>query len=333
MSHPTTQCIFNNQYQCLKALFQALFIALFLSFVYNILSNPQTRWKMKELTLLAPAKINLSIDVMGRLENGYHKVEMIMQSIDLCDSVTVEKIKSGIKIRCPQPYVPKDNRNIAWKAAELFFSVSPEKGGAFITLNKKIPVAAGLAGGSTNAAAVLKALNTLYGNYLDEAKLVELSRKLGADVAFCLAGGTQLATGIGDELTKLPDIAGMHLVLVKPSFPVSTPWVYKSLKLDQLGERPDTKGLIDAIKEQNIPYIAKNMRNVLESVTVKEYPELQRLMDRFMEYGALGTRMSGSGPTVFGIFSDEETANTAKEKFLKDYENVFYATSIKRGEV
>jgi 4-diphosphocytidyl-2-C-methyl-D-erythritol kinase len=313
-------------------LLQALFIALFVFFVYNILCNYATGWKMKESTLYTPAKINLSIDVTGRLENGYHQVEMIMQSIDLRDMITVEKAKSGISIHCTQPYVPNDQRNIAWKAAELFFSECPEKGGARISLKKNIPVAAGLAGGSTNAAGVLKALNRLYGNHMNESQLVSLSRKLGADVALCLSGGTQLAKGIGDELTVLPDLAGVHVVLVKPSFPVSTPWVYKNLKLDQLGDRPDTAGLIRAIERSDIKFIAENMRNVLESVTVREYPELQRLMDRFMDYGAMGSRMSGSGPTVFGIFEDEKSANKAKMKFSKDYENVFYAKTLSRGE-
>ncbi len=288
---------------------------------------------MKETTLLAPAKINLSIDVISRLPNGYHTVEMIMQSIDLCDTITVEKTKSGISIHCAQPYVPNDQRNIAWKAAEAFFSECPEKGGARITLKKNIPVAAGLAGGSTNAAGVLKALNTLYGNYISTQRLTEISKRLGADVAFCLTGGTQLAKGIGDELTILPDLAGVSVVLVKPPFPVPTPWVYKNLKLDQLGERPDTFGLIRAIEEFDVRTIARGMRNVLESVTVREYPELQRLMDRFMAYGALGSRMSGSGPTVFGIFDDEQQAAYATEQFLKDYQQVYHTRTISREGV
>ncbi len=288
---------------------------------------------MKETTLLTPAKINLSIDVISRLPNGYHTVEMIMQSIDLYDTITVEKTKSGISIHCAQPYVPNDQRNIVWKAAEAFFSECPEKGGARITLKKNIPVAAGLAGGSTNAAGVLKALNTLYGNYISTQRLTEISKRLGADVAFCLTGGTQLAKGIGDELTILPDLAGVNVVLVKPAFPVPTPWVYKNLKLDQLGERPDTFGLIRAIEEFDVRTIARGMKNVLESVTVREYPELQRLMDRFMAYGALGSRMSGSGPTVFGIFDDEQQAAYATEQFLKDNQQVYHTKTISREGV
>lgn len=287
---------------------------------------------MKEMTLLTPAKINLSIDVTDRLENGYHTVEMIMQSIDLCDTVTVQKRQSGISISCSERFVPKDQRNIAWKAAEVFFSECPEKGGAHITLKKQIPVAAGLAGGSTNAAGVLKALNALYGHHLTSTRLVQLSKRLGADVAFCLDGGTQLAKGIGDELTVLPDLIGIYVVLVKPTFPVSTPWVYKSLKLDDLGERPDTSGLINAIEAEDINYIARGMRNVLESVTVKEYPELKGIMDKLTEYGALGSRMSGSGPTVFGLFDDAKRASFAREQLSKEYQQVFMAETIGRGE-
>lgn len=288
---------------------------------------------MDELTLLMPGKINLSIDVTGKLENGYHTVEMIMQSIALYDRVTVQKKERGISISCSERYVPRDQRNIAWMAAEAFFSECREAGGAYITLKKQIPVAAGLAGGSTDAAGVLRALNLLYGKQLNATRLVQISRRLGADVAFCLEGGTQLAQGIGDELTVLPDMKGIHVVLVKPPFPVSTPWVYKNLKLDALGERPDTSGLINAIEAEDISFIARNMRNVLESVTVKEHPELTVIMEKLVKYGALGSRMSGSGPTVFGLFDDRERASFAKGQLSKEYQQVFIAETIGRGDV
>lgn len=288
---------------------------------------------MEEILVKTFAKINLSIDVKGRLDNGYHEVEMIMQSVGLFDTVTVEKTKSRISVRCAQPYVPNDRRNIAWKAAELFFSESRIKGGAGITIKKNIPVAAGLAGGSTNAVGVLKALNNLYGKPLDNNAIYSICQRLGADVPFFIAGGTQLAGGIGDKLSVLPDFDGVSIVLVKPPFPVSTPWVYKNLKLGNLGQRPDTKGLIRAIKEYDITFVANNMRNVLESVTVKEYPELQLIMERFRSLGALGTRMSGSGPTVFGIFTDEKQAEKAEEFFLSHYKEVYHVRTIRREEV
>lgn len=287
---------------------------------------------MNSVTLLTPAKINLSIDVLTRLENGYHQVEMIMQAVDLCDTVTIEKRKKGISISCQLPYVPKDSRNIAWKAAQAFFEICPEKGGAHIDIKKNIPVTAGLAGGSTNAAGVLKGLNMLYGSHLGKNELFRLSAKLGADVAFCLDGGTQLARGIGNELTVLPDFTGVDVVLVKPAFSVSTVWVYKNLDLDDLGKRPDTEHLLNAIAKHDINAVAGGMENVLESVTVKKYPEVKRIMERFLEYGALGSRMSGSGPTVFGIFENAESAERACEQFRKSYEQVFHVKTIGRGE-
>lgn len=287
---------------------------------------------MRGISLLTPAKINLSIDVTGRLPNGYHTLETIMQSINLCDIVTIEKRQSGISIHCEQPYVPNDRRNIAYKAAEAFFSRCPVKGGAYISIRKNIPVSSGMAGGSTNAAGVLKGLNQLYGNIVPSFRIMEMARRLGADVAFCINGGTQLARGIGDELTQLPDLAGVEVVLVKPPFPISTPWVYKHLNLEQLGERPDTSGLINAITEMDLHTIANKMRNVLESVSIKKYPELKKIMHRFMEYGALASRMSGSGPTIFGIFDSNSKAAFAKEQFLKDYRDVFHVKTIGRGE-
>jgi len=287
---------------------------------------------MKGITLYTPAKINLSLDVTRRLPDGYHTLETIMQSVSLYDIVTVEKRQSGIAVHCEHPYVPNDRRNIAYKAAEAFFSCCPEKGGAHISIRKNIPVSSGMAGGSTNAAGVLKGLNQLYGNVLSEARILELARSLGADVAFCVEGGTQLARGIGDILTQLPDLVNVEVVLVKPPFPISTPWVYKHLDLNRLGERPDTSGLINAITEMDLQGIASRMRNVLESVSVDKYPELREIMDRFLEYGALASRMSGSGPTIFGIFEESKKAEAAKEQFLKDYRDVFHVKTIGRGE-
>jgi len=287
---------------------------------------------MKGITLLSPAKINLSIDVLEKLPNGYHSVEMIMQSVNLCDIVTIEKRYSGITINCEQPYVPNDRRNIACKAAEAFFAYSPVRGGAHISIKKNIPVSAGLGGGSTDAAGVLKGLNQLYGNVLTRAQLMQIAVKIGADVPFCIDGGTQLARGIGDELTRLPDFENVDIVLVKPPFPISTAYVYKHLNLEEVEERPDTSGLINAIAGMDIRTVAEKMRNVLETVSVSKYPELGTIMERFMEYGALSARMSGSGPTIFGIFENSEKAVYAKEKFLKDYIDVFYVKTIGRGD-
>lgn len=288
---------------------------------------------MKEITISVPAKINLSIDVINRMENGYHNVEMVMQTIDLYDTITVEKAGKGISVSCDHLYVPNDRRNIAWKAAEQFFSECPYKEGARIKIHKKIPVSAGLGGGSADAAGVLKALNSLYGNCLGNLQLKKIASRLGADVAFFFSGGTQLAKGIGDELTMLPSLEGMDIVLVKPDFPVSTRWVYENLDLGQVKKRPDMSRIIGAIEAMDVRLLARSMENVLESVTVKRYPELKDIMDRLIEYGALGSRMSGSGPTVFGIFSDPASAEAAREKFLKDYSHVYHCKTIGRVDL
>lgn len=287
---------------------------------------------MKEITIETPAKINFSIDVTGKLPNGYHSLEMLMQSISLFDTVTVKKRNSGISIECDYLYVPNDSRNTAWKAAEAFFAESPEKGGAEIHIKKTIPVSSGLAGGSSDAAAVILALNKLYGGCLSHVKLVDIAKKAGADVPFCLQGGTALARGAGDELVYLPNFSGFHVVVVKPPFPVSTAWVFANLRMDKLGERPNTSALISAIQEMDVFTLAKGMRNVLESVTVSAFSEIGVIMRRFMELSALGSRMSGSGSAVFGLFEDQEKAENAANEFMKKYEHVFYVKTISRRE-
>ncbi len=285
---------------------------------------------MDEITLQAPAKINLSLDVTGKRQDGYHNLETIMQSISLYDSVTVQKRRSGLSIQCDSPHVPSDSGNIAWQAAKAFFAEYPEKGGARIVLKKKIPVSAGLAGGSADAAGVLKALNKLYEEPFSEVKLVDIARSIGADVPFCLKGGTALARGIGDELIPLPDFSGMRVVIVKPPFPVSTSWAYKNLDLNAPGERPDTLSLIAAIEEMDILTLARGMRNVLESVAVKAHSEIGGIIGKFLELGALGSRMSGSGPAVFGLFDDEKLAEKAFERFNGRYGDVFYTETVGR---
>jgi len=284
------------------------------------------------LTISVPAKINLSIDVKDRLASGYHSVEMIMQTIDLFDIITVERTQSDVSIQCDDPQLPCDHGNIALKAAELFFEKCPYKGGARISLKKNIPIAAGLGGGSSDAAGVLKALNRLYDNCLTDTELAEISGRLGADVAFFLSGGTQYAEGIGNELTQLPDFEGVHILLVNPGFPVSTKSVYTNLDINNMGERPDIPDIINAIKRRDINFVAENMRNVLESVTLKKYPELKTIMNKLIESGALGSLMSGSGPTVFGIYQSGDKAEAAKEEFLKQYANVYHTITIGRRE-
>jgi 4-diphosphocytidyl-2-C-methyl-D-erythritol kinase len=266
---------------------------------------------MKLVELKAGAKINLSLDVLSRRVDGYHEVKMIMQTLELHDDVIIEQIKEGIKVYCNSPWVPSNNQNIAYKAAELVMGLYGIKSGVSINIVKNIPVAAGLAGGSSNAAAVLKGLNEMFSLGIREQELMALGKQIGADVPYCIKGGTMLSEGIGEILTKLSQIPKTHIVLVKPKIGVSTAWVYKNLDLTKLKSRPETDLLIKAISEKDIQYIASNMKNVLESVTIPKYPIIDEIKKKMISSNALGSMMSGSGPTVFGIYKDEKAAQSA----------------------
>ncbi len=266
------------------------------------------------ISLKAHAKINLSLDVLSRRADGYHTLQMIMQTIQLHDTITIEKIPSGVEILCEAPYVPNNSSNIAYKAAEAMLLQYNIQAGVKIEVSKKIPVAAGLAGGSTDAAAVIKGMNTLFDLRIEQDELMRLGKTIGADVPYCIMGGTALAEGIGEVLTKLPAPGNIPLILVKPRIGVSTAWVYKSLDLKKVTERPDTKLLMSAIRAGDINTLALNMKNVLESVTSKRYSVIENIKRDLKRHGALGSMMSGSGPTVFGIFEDVEKADYAFNK-------------------
>ena len=266
---------------------------------------------MDSIILNARAKVNLSLDVIRKRQDGYHDLRMIMQTVELHDSVLVEAIERGIEVGCDNLYVPSGTKNIAFKAAELIINRYGIKKGVRIKIQKRIPVAAGLAGGSSDAAAVLKGMNRLFALGIDEAELMLLGKSIGADVPYCIKGGTMLAEGIGEVLTGLPPLNGINIVLVKPGIGVSTAWVYKNLNLEEITKRPDTQMLINAIKENRIDLLARNMVNVLETVTLKEYSVIEDIKKRLVELGALGSMMSGSGPTVFGIYPDAQSAEKA----------------------
>lgn len=272
---------------------------------------------MNCIELKAPAKINLSIDVLSKRPDGYHNVQMIMQSISLYDRVIIEEIKSGIEIKCNNPNIPCDEKNIAFKAAKIIMETHNISSGVKITLFKKVPHSAGLAGGSTDAAAVLKGINTIFELGLNNNALAEYGKNIGSDVPFCINGGTMLAEGIGEMLTKLEPLLETYIVLIKPKISVSTAWVYSNLNLSEITERPDTSFLINAIKEKNIESVAKNMKNVLESVTIKEYPIIAQIKQKLIDLGAAGSIMSGSGPSVFGVFLDRKQAEYAFETMMK----------------
>lgn len=269
-----------------------------------------------------PAKINLTLDVTGKLENGYHTLSMIMQSIDVCDELSFEKTADETILFSMNKELPDKipaEKNLVYKAAKLMKDTFKIDGGFKIHLTKNIPAAAGLAGGSSDCAATLIGINELCGLGLDIEKLCEIGVKLGADVPFCIRKGTMLAEGIGEILTPLTPLTGIPVLLIKPNISISTPYVYKHLKLNELDYHPDNKTVISYIKDKNIKKIAASLSNVLETVTIPENPIIAELKRYLTEIGAIGSLMSGSGPTTFGIFKNMETAKKAYEKAKADY--------------
>ena len=263
----------------------------------------------RELILRAHGKINLGLDVIRRLENGYHEVKMIMQSVELADIVTMRRLSEDkITVAADRAGLPCDESNLAWRAAALMKERYSLRGGVEIFLEKHIPVAAGMAGGSADCAAVLKGMNELFDL---SASLEEIGVKLGADVPYCLLGGCALSEGIGERLTQLAEPPACSLLLAKPDIDVSTRHVYESLRPDALKRHPDIDGMIRDIEKGDLNGLCGKMENVLENVTGAEYPiigEIERLM---LEEGALTALMSGSGPTVFGVFREEKVAGSA----------------------
>lgn len=269
------------------------------------------------------AKINLTLDVLSKRENGYHDISMIMQTVSLFDLIITDRTESGIEISTNLRYLPCNEKNIAYKAADAFFKESGINGGVKIRIHKNIPVSAGLAGGSGNCAAVLTAVNMLYGAPLSKDKLCAIGASLGADVPYCFDGSTQLAEGIGEILTPLPKMPDAYILLVKPSINVSTGTVYEQIDSAPVIDRPDTNAMINALRAQSVAGIADNLCNVMESVTEKMYPVIGGIKQKMILNGALGSVMSGSGPTVFGIFDDFEKAKASADSFALQFRDVF----------
>ena len=269
---------------------------------------------MKAIKLNAPAKINLLLDIIKLLPNGYHSLFMVMQSVDLCDEVEVTLRDDGkITLECSEKALPTDEKNIAYKAAVKFFEASNLNFGADIKLTKNIPFEAGLAGGSTDAAAVLKALNTLCKTKLTNEELCRIGVKLGADVPYCIMRGTVLAEGIGEILTPLPAMPKCAILIAKPNISVSTKMVYEALDAKEIERHPDIEGILDGLEKGDLARVASSMGNVLEAVTIERYPVIEEIKTAMKEEGALNAMMSGSGPTVFGIFEDKTKAREAQQ--------------------
>lgn len=269
---------------------------------------------MDEIRLKALAKINLGLDVTGCREDGYHLVRMIMQTIHLFDSVQMEKSKEpGIRLTTNIRFLPTDEHNIAYKAAKLLMDEFQLGEGISIDIKKCIPVSAGMAGGSTDAAAVLYGMNQMYDLKLSQRQLAKRALMLGADVPYCLMRGTALAEGIGEKLTRLPAVPRCPVVIAKPGISVSTKWVYDRLVLDEQTKHPNIDQLVTDIKQQDLVQLASHMGNILEDVTVREYPVITRIKEHLAAHGALNAMMSGSGPTVFALFQERSRAREAAD--------------------
>ena len=285
---------------------------------------------MDNITLKALAKINLGLDVVRRREDGYHEVRMIMQTIHLYDKLDIVKTKEpGIQITSNLSYVPTNENNLVYKAGKLLMDEFDIKEGVSVDLQKRIPVAAGMAGGSSDAAAMLYGMNEIFGLGLSRQQLMDRGVKIGADVPYCLMRGTALAEGIGEKLTSLPPMVKCPVLIAKPQISVSTKFVYQNLKLDENTVHPDIDQLVKDIEDKDLHAIAGHMGNVLESVTIPEYPIIAEIKEQMMKSGAINAMMSGSGPTVFGLFEDEEMARRAYDEMLKTgLAKQIYLTSI-----
>lgn len=265
-------------------------------------------------TQRAYAKINIGLDVLRRRADGYHEVKMIMQTVDIYDELVLERRKQpGIELRMDNSELPSGGDNLICRAADLLFREKKITEGVNISLTKRIPIAAGMAGGSADAAAALRGLNELFDMGYSLKELQALGVGLGADIPYCLAGGTMLSEGIGEILTPLPAPPAAHLVIAKPDINVSTAFVYGNLHADRLAWHPDIDGMIVALQKGDLDGITDRLGNVLETVTVKAHPVIEQIKELLRKQGAENALMSGSGPTVFGIFKEKETAARAAE--------------------
>lgn len=273
---------------------------------------------MKQIKLDAYGKINLGLDVLGKRDDGYHDLDMIMQSVDLADKIIITKNDSGeITVKSNTGKIPNDESNLAYKAAKILMDEFDIKKGVEIEIEKNIPISGGMAGGSTDCAAVLKGMNKLFRLKLSEQDLMDRGVKLGADVPYCIMGKTARAQGIGEILTPIPNKLKGYIVLAKPPISVSTGFVYGRIDEVEVKNKPDTEAMIEAIKNKDLKALSDTICNVLEEVTIPDYPIVQEIKDKMMAHGALNSMMTGSGPTVFGLYDDKkkaiETVDALKE--------------------
>lgn len=285
---------------------------------------------MNSYTIEAYAKVNLGLDVIGKLPNGYHQVKMVMQTVGICDELTFERTAGGIALTTDSGELPTDGNNLICKAAKLMQEKYGIQEGVRIRLRKRIPIAAGMAGGSTDAAAAMKGMNRLFGLGVEQEELMREAVAIGADVPYCVMGGTALAEGIGERLTALPPLPQMFLLVVKPDISVSTKFVYEHLDAAESLCHPDIDGMAAAIRAGEISGILERMGNVLETVTIPAYPVVDTIKTRMRELGAQNSLMSGSGPTVFGVFCEKGSAEKAYERMKEEglAKQIFVTTPV-----
>lgn len=303
--------------------------------VYKVQNRNKKEYGFRMIKEKAYAKINLGLDVLRRRADGYHDVKMIMQTVDICDDLTFEKsVVPGVHLTITGADLPADGDNLVCRAAALILEAGAIAEGVRITLQKRIPIAAGMAGGSADAAAALRGLNKLFGLGYSMRELQEFGVKLGADIPYCIVGGTMLSEGIGEILTPLSPPPACHLVVVKPDIDVSTAYVYGNLKADSLPFHPEIDGMTEALTQGNLKGITDRMGNVLETVTEKAYPIIANIKEQMRKLGAENALMSGSGPTVFGICKEKETAERiAADIRERDPASAVFVTTFCEGTV
>ena len=285
---------------------------------------------MKEIEIDSYSKINLTLNILAKRQDGYHDIETIMQSINLADRIFIKEEKEGIKIKCSHPLVPVDSQSLTYRSAEKILHRYRITRGVKIEIDKKIPLASGMAGGSANSASILVGINKLFDLNLINKDLREIGEELGMDVPFCIQNGTALAYHKGEKVTPLSPInPPLWIIIINPGFEIPTKWAYNNLNLEWLKkEKNNTKNMLNALKEGELPGIAKNLFNSFEGLIIKKYPEIGKIKDRLIEEGALGALMSGSGPTVFGIAQNKEQALKIYEKLKSEYKSIWAVQTV-----
>lgn len=285
---------------------------------------------MKKIEIDSYSKINLTLNILAKRQDGYHNIETIMQSVNLADRIFIKEEKEGIRIKCNHPLVPVDTQSLTYRSAEKILNRYRITKGVKIEINKKIPLASGMAGGSANSASILVGINKLFALNLSNKDLREIGEELGMDVPFCIQNGTALAYHKGEKVIPLPLInPPLWIIIINPGFEIPTKWAYNSLDLDQIKkEKNNIEAMLKALKERELEGIAKNLFNSFEELVIEKYPEIGKIKDRLTEEGALGALMSGSGPTVFGIAQNKEQALKIYEKLKPEYRLIWIVHTI-----